>query len=173
MSELRKVTNDEGRVFNVRVVREGDRYGLNDCLEHDKADPMIEFYDATYEGERFGPRGQFVSRYYLSTLAQSTSGVCRVARSTGGLCLHGGSSVWHVSAANVRDAIDHARQSAYKARAARDAEASGYGDRDYWDYLDQSAQEHHAYFMARGDTEQAEKMLTQSLSEALRGNDGI
>ena len=30
--------------FNVRVVRTGDAYGLNDCLINDGA-PLVEFYD--------------------------------------------------------------------------------------------------------------------------------
>lgn len=53
--------------FNVRIVREGDRYGFNDCLVHDQAEPLVEFYDAKADSA-FGPRGQFVSRYLLSTL---------------------------------------------------------------------------------------------------------
>ena len=61
-----------GKRFTVRIVREGDRYGLDDCLTHDESGPMAEFYDATYAGdERFSPHGQFVSRYYVSTLMES------------------------------------------------------------------------------------------------------
>ncbi len=44
--------------------------------------------------------------------------------------------------------------SKYKSQAARDAEAMNYGTESYWQYLDQSAQEHF------------------SLGEALAGNDG-
>jgi len=61
-----------GKRFTVRIVREGDRYGRNDCLTHDESGPMAEFYDATYADDvRFGPHGQFVSRYYVATLMQS------------------------------------------------------------------------------------------------------
>lgn len=60
----------------------------------------------------------------------------------------------------------------YKSQSARDAAASGYGKRDYWDYLDQAAQEHYTYFLTRGYPEKAKLMLTQSLSESLMGNDG-
>jgi hypothetical protein len=62
--------------------------------------------------------------------------------------------------------------SKYKSQAARDAARTGYGDESYWRYLDQSAQEHYDYFMARGDRERAARMLTESLSQALMGNDG-
>jgi|CXWL01.1.fsa_nt_gi hypothetical protein len=72
--------------------------------------------------------------------------------------------------------------SVYKAQSARDAQESGYGvvsgpvavgGEHYWDYLEQHAQELHAYYLAKGDTVTAEKMLTRSLSDALRGNDGL
>jgi hypothetical protein len=82
------VRNSSGREFYVRVVFEGERYGLNDCLTHDKADPLIEFYDRAHVGGDFGPRGQFVSRYYASTLAEHEPGV--------GLALNGGIPVWSV-----------------------------------------------------------------------------
>jgi hypothetical protein len=62
--------NDAGRPFRTRLVRTGDRYGLNDCLVHDKPGPMVEFYDASQDPEKFGPRGQFVTRYYASTLTR-------------------------------------------------------------------------------------------------------
>ncbi len=61
----------------------------------------------------------------------------------------------------------------YRSRAARDAEAMGYGGPSYWTMLDEAAERHFAYFMARGDTATAESMWTQTLSEALAGNDGI
>jgi hypothetical protein len=90
------VTNSDGREFLVRKVTTGIRYGLNDCLVHDEEAPMVEFYDRTYRGETFGPRGQFVGRYYLSTLT---------GRGGGGLNLHGGVDNWWVSHANVEEAL--------------------------------------------------------------------
>lgn len=104
------VENDSGRRFNVRLVRRGDRFGLNDCLTHgDARSPirarlaehhdgaMIEFYDATYAGRpEFGPRGQFVSRYYLGTLAEDAGR---------GLDMHGGVPEWKINGTNVRDAV--------------------------------------------------------------------
>ena len=57
--------------------------------------------------------------------------------------------------------------SQYQSQAARDAAESGYGDARYWDYLDQ-----HAVELAEKFPERAEYFMTQSLGEALAGNDG-
>jgi hypothetical protein len=96
---LLKIWNEENRPFYVRLLLEGDEYGLNNCLIHD-GEPILEFYDAS---EKHGPRGQFVSRYYVSTLSESPS------RAHGhGLSLYGGEPVWHISAANITDALIYA-----------------------------------------------------------------
>lgn len=60
----------------------------------------------------------------------------------------------------------------YKSRSARDAAATGYGGKSYWDYLDEHAQELHDKFIADGDPVRAAKMMTRSLSESLMGNEG-
>lgn len=60
----------------------------------------------------------------------------------------------------------------YKSQAARDAQAANYGGPDYWQYLDDAAQEHFDYFTKKGDDDTAAAMFTQSLAEALQGNDG-
>lgn len=93
-----RVINPDGRAFNARLVRQGDRYGLNDCLTHEKPEPMVEFYDATYENDdRFDiGRGQFVSRYY----------VCTLDGGHGALNLDGGVAAWWVSQENVDDVLD-------------------------------------------------------------------
>ena len=36
---------ESGIRWCVRIVFEGDGYGLNHCLTHDETEPMIEFYD--------------------------------------------------------------------------------------------------------------------------------
>ena len=59
----------------------------------------------------------------------------------------------------------------FRTRAAAQAAAAGYDD-DYVNYLNTHGVEMHDYFLARGDAEQAERMLTQTLGEALQGNDG-
>ena len=60
--------------MNVRIVRQGDRHGLNDCLTHNEARPLVEFYDASSSAT---PRGQFITSYYLSTLLGHVGGLER------------------------------------------------------------------------------------------------
>lgn len=96
------VRNTNGREFLVRVVRKGDRYGLDDCLTHDKPEPLIEFYDLKYAGTKFGERGQFVSRYYASTIAKHVPGV--------GLDLHMGVDGWKVDGPAMVAVINLARE---------------------------------------------------------------
>jgi len=64
-----RITNDQGRRFNVVCVRKGDRHGPDKSLVHDRDEPLIEFYDATFEGtRRFAPEGQFIAAYPASVL---------------------------------------------------------------------------------------------------------
>lgn len=70
--------------FGVRVIRNGDAYGLDDCLLWDKDEPGIEFYLlADRHGRIYPGRGWFVSRYYYTTLKFRQG-------SQEGLCLDGG-----------------------------------------------------------------------------------
>lgn len=80
--------------FNVRVVEKGQPYGRNDCLIHDQDEPLVEFYDAKQNVALFGPRGQFVSRYYRSTLMEGEY--------PQGLALDGGVPQWSMSPAGMR-----------------------------------------------------------------------
>ena len=89
--ETLTVTNDMGRKFTVRILRSGDKYGLDECLTWgEKTRGIIapedlakwnlrlglEFYDATYAGDqRFPPLGQFVSLYYLGSILEGHGGV--------------------------------------------------------------------------------------------------
>lgn len=88
------------RPWYVRLIRKGDVYGLEDCLVHHEAEPMIEFFDGKQDPKIFGALGQFVSRYHVETL-----------RETGweangpGLGLHGGVPAWTVSANEVLEAL--------------------------------------------------------------------
>lgn len=70
----------------IRVVTNGQSYGLNNCLKHDRDDPLVEFHDSRYE---LTDLGQFVSRYYLSTLLKD----CEQE----GLLLDTGSPNWIIS----------------------------------------------------------------------------
>lgn len=76
-----------GIKFNVRLVQQGDKYGLNNCLTHEQKEPLVEFYDTRYPHTEFG---QFVSRYNMSTLLERTANV--------GLNLDGGIPDWSIDA---------------------------------------------------------------------------
>lgn len=83
-------------IFNVRIVKVGDRYGFDDRLvNNDK--PMVEFYDTRQDPEKFGERGQFVTRYYISTIVEREENV--------GLALLGYVPAWTVSAQGMREVI--------------------------------------------------------------------
>jgi len=121
MSVTYKAIDPESGVrWCVRIVFFGDNYGLNHCLtygdrEYDKKmnEPMIEFYDMdsgvaeilrnskdkteAYLGKEYG---QFVSRYYWSSLNfDERFGEQKTVTdwSKRGLCLHGGVDGWSVS----------------------------------------------------------------------------
>lgn len=91
MSNLLSVES-KGIKFNVRIVQEGDNYGLNNCLTHEQKEPLVEFYDSRYPHTEFG---QFVSRYNMSTLLQRNANV--------GLDLDGGIADWKIDAKGMED----------------------------------------------------------------------
>lgn len=88
---------DDARPWVVRLVQPGERYGLNDC-KLNEGQTLVEFYDASYAGDEFGPLGQFVSRYEIGELRRHGRGV--------GLVLHGGVPVWSLSAAASDRVLD-------------------------------------------------------------------
>jgi len=91
--------------FTMRVVGNGDSYGRDMCLTHKGPDPLVEFYDRRYNQEEDpdGVRlGQFVSRYYLSTLLKSNQNG-QTPFDTG-ILLDGGNN-WRVSAAAMADCL--------------------------------------------------------------------
>ena len=77
------------RHFNVRVLFPGERYGYNHCVIHNGKEPLVEFWDAAQDTAKFGPLGQFVTRYNLSTMFQVENG----------LMLDGGVFPWQITAA--------------------------------------------------------------------------
>ena len=112
---------ESGIRWCVRIVFEGDDDGLNHCLTHDETEPMIEFYDMdsraaelmrgsddkteAYLAEEYG---QFVSRYYLSSLKfdEILDGKTVTDWSKrGGLNLDGGVDRWSVSSDFMVDAM--------------------------------------------------------------------
>lgn len=88
--------------FFVRIVSMGEKYGRGDCLTHEQQDPLIEFYDSRFM-DKFGPRGQFVSRYYCSTIMESDYPT--------GLSLDGGVPAWGLSADSMLQVKDFIHRS--------------------------------------------------------------
>ena len=83
-----KVTNQNGRSFNINLVFEGEKYGREDALTNDYRATLVEFYDAKYEDDkRFPKLGQFCSRYNADTLMDGAPSH---------LNLHGGIPEWTV-----------------------------------------------------------------------------
>lgn len=100
--KLVSLINDKNVEFNVWLLEPGDRYGLDDCYTADE--PMVEFYDARYamtSQARFCPQGQFVARYYLSTLIESLPDSGKHP----GLSLQGDVPRWTLSGYNVVEVI--------------------------------------------------------------------
>ena len=110
------VDPESGIKWCVRAVFIGDSYGLGDCLTYGNPDedgdvtddPLIEFYDMDSTAARImadendivRERGQFVSRYYLSTLNKTDWSQGR------GLNLDGGVDRWSVSGEFMVKAMD-------------------------------------------------------------------
>ena len=93
--------NERGQPWTIRILEQGDAYGRDDCLIHDKDEPTVEFYDADNEHTIDKPSGtmlgQFVSRYYISTIADG---------GRGGMDLMGYEPKWKIDPLmmdNVRD----------------------------------------------------------------------
>lgn len=76
--EYVRLFEDIGRVWAVRVVLRGGKYGRDLCLTHDKSDPLVEFYNRMNmvdpltivfeDTQNENKYGQFAGRYYLSTI---------------------------------------------------------------------------------------------------------
>ena len=85
--------NERGQPWTIRVIDIGDKYGREDCLTYDAKEPVVEFYDADHPHTIDAPSGtvlgQFVSRYYISTICDG---------STGGLDLMGYEPKWKINA---------------------------------------------------------------------------
>lgn len=86
-------TNATGKVpFVARILRRGDRYGLDNVLTWDEERPGVEFYDARYPHTRFG---QFVARYYVHTIQEQAPGHHKTVAETG-LDLMGYEPAWKI-----------------------------------------------------------------------------
>jgi hypothetical protein len=79
--------------YNIRIVKNGDKYGLNFKLTYDENKPMVEFYDSRYPHSEFG---QFIARYYIGTILGLEGYYGSPINN--GLCLDGGNpNEWSVS----------------------------------------------------------------------------
>lgn len=106
-----------GREFLVRVIEEGDRYGLGIKLVYDQKEPQIEFYDTKRADDpRFAPDGQFVTRYYAFQMAFHRHGT--------GLDLMGHEPAWKLDAGAMDKVIALAKEVTYGERAWQEAQAA-------------------------------------------------
>jgi len=105
---MEKITlkNENGLEFRVRFVPVGETYGKDHCLTSEK-ETLVEFFDRRYpfytdtDGEILG---QFVSRYYLSTLTEDSA---RLSQEGGGLNLDCGIDNWSIDASQMKILYDH------------------------------------------------------------------
>lgn len=79
----------------LRLVCSGDCYGCSDAVRHENTAPLVEFFDTRFPHT---PLGQFVSRYYASTLLEA-------APFESAFVLDGGNPQWQVSAPAMASAI--------------------------------------------------------------------
>jgi hypothetical protein len=116
-----RVTSSNGVEFEVRIIREGDRYGMWDCLMNDSSnkffnenDPvMVEFWDAGQDPDVFQDGCQFTGgRYGLhSLLENSDKGY--------GLNLYGGEPRWSIDGKAMKTIYEWLEPIATEAKDAR------------------------------------------------------
>ncbi len=94
------IQNKNGRKFRAKIIRKGDQYGKDNCLTHDGDKPLVEFWDLTYQNNKFGPDGQFVSRYYVETILEVVNG----------LCLQGDVPEWNIDAEPMTQVVKWVRE---------------------------------------------------------------
>jgi hypothetical protein len=92
-----------GIPFHARLVKKGEKYGLNRCITHDGNEPLVEFYDARFV-KGFESLGQFVSRYYVNTILGTSEFSFNDCRK--GLCLDGGVRAWNIDGDGMKKVID-------------------------------------------------------------------
>ena len=90
MSKVLNIKNDKGRRFNVRIITNGDKYGRNHALTMTSNSPQVEFYDPMWPESAHPELGQFIGRYYITTLQDRDRNQ--------GLDLHGGVPEWGIDA---------------------------------------------------------------------------
>lgn len=98
--------NEYGAVFRARLLRQGERYGLEFGLVHAGGEPLVEWYDARFD-DRFPFPGQFVARYHITILVSAYPefglfGSHGEQMQRGPLVLDGGERSWSVPESEVR-----------------------------------------------------------------------
>jgi len=94
-----EVINDKLNIFTARLVLPGQAYGSNMCLRNETGAPMVEFYDLDHRFTKDTDGtmlGQFISRYYVSTLFEDWN-------PRRGLNLEGGVAKWSLDS----DAVEY------------------------------------------------------------------
>lgn len=131
--------------WRVHLVQEGERYGAtgslvygdaissgypdagehyNDCQRHGHGLPLVEFYDVSQDPAKF-PGGQFVSRYYMSTLLgldDARDALTHIIGNGSSLSLDGGIPAWTVRGGDLKRVSDwlDAAHEALRGRAGED-----------------------------------------------------
>lgn len=91
--KIKKITSNNIE-FNMRIVENGENYGLNNKLIHNKEEPLVEFYDTRFD---ITSLGQFVTRYGYNTLLESKNN---------GLDLCGGNNDWKLNNKEFKEVQD-------------------------------------------------------------------
>jgi hypothetical protein len=91
------ITGALGTPMRVLLIPAGEPYPNHPGVEPAKED-LVEFYDGRYPHT---PDGQFISRYYSSTLLNSHTGV-----PTGGLDLMGYEPAWKIDGRTMKLVLD-------------------------------------------------------------------
>lgn len=95
IEETMSITAANGVRFNVRILRNGARYGADHVLTWEEDRPGVEFYDTRYPHTEFG---QFTGgRYYVDTILGRDGWGAGI----GGLDLDGGIPAWRVDAESM------------------------------------------------------------------------
>jgi len=79
---MQNFKTDLNKELTVKILKQGDKYGLLNCLTHDENEPLVEFYSGKY----------FISRYYAKTLLKGA---------VNGLCLDGGQRQFDIDLATM------------------------------------------------------------------------
>jgi len=95
VSKFITVRNDVGRMFNVRLLKKGDKYGLGNAITYGNSQPLVEFYEEE-ERESNNLYGRFIARYDVETIEERGGNL---------LVLNLGDTGCHVTGDNMKKII--------------------------------------------------------------------